>query len=118
MTFWRGHGFEIVVYLDDGICSIPADRAEVTSELIQNTLEQTGFVAHPVKSQWTPPFQVSWLGFDIDLLNGAIPVPKAKVEIITCLVGLTLKQVVLKARFLASIVGKIIALSQAVGPVA
>ena len=43
VKFWRGHGFKVVVYLDDGICSIPADRAEVASELIQNTLEQTGF---------------------------------------------------------------------------
>ena len=62
-------------------------------------------MAHPVKSQWTPSFEVSWLGFDIDLLNGAILVPKAKVEAITCLVGLAFKQEVFKARFLASIVG-------------
>ena len=117
VKFWRGHGFKVVVYLDDGICSIPADRAEAASEFIQNTLEQTGFVAHPVKSQWTPSFQVSWLGFDIDLLNGAILVPKAKVEAITCLVGWALKKEVLQAHFLASIVGKIIALSLAVGPV-
>ena len=118
VKFWRGHNFKVVVYLDDGICSIPADRAEVASELIQNTLEQTGFVAHPVKSQWTPSFQVLWLGFDIDLLNSAILVPKVKVEAITCLVGLALWQEVLDARFLASIVGKIISLSLAVGPVA
>ena len=101
-----------------GICSVPADRSEAASELIKNTLEQAGFVAHPVKSQWTPSFQVLWLGFDSDLLNGAILVPKAKVEAINSLLGLALKQGVLKARFLASIVGKIIALSLAVGPVA
>ena len=59
-----------------------------------------------------------WLNFDIDLLNGAILVPKAKVEAINSLLGLTLKQEVLKACFLASIVGKIIALSLAVGSVA
>ena len=37
VKFWRGHNFKVVVYLDDGIYSIPADRAEVASELIQNT---------------------------------------------------------------------------------
>ena len=50
MKFWRGHGFKVVVYLDDGIFSIPADRAEVASEQIQNILEQAGFVAYPVKA--------------------------------------------------------------------
>ena len=60
---------------------------------------------------------MSWLGFDIHLLNGAILVPKVKVEAITCLVGLALRQEVLEARFLASIVGKIISLSLAVSPV-
>ena len=118
VKFWRGHGLKVVIYLDDGICSVPADRAEAASELIKITLEQAGFVAHPVKSQWTPSFQVLWLGFDIDLLNGAILVPKVKVEAINSLLGLALKQGVLKACFLASIVGKIIALSLAVGPVA
>ena len=39
-----------MIYLDDGICFVPADRAEAASELIRNPLEQTGFVAHPVKS--------------------------------------------------------------------
>ena len=107
-----------MIYLDDGICSVPAGVAEAASELIKITLEQAGFVAHLVKSQWTPSFQVLWLGFDIDLLNGAILVPKAKVEAINSLLGLALKQGVLKARFLTSIVGKIIALSLAVGPVA
>ena len=66
---WRGHGLKVVIYLNDGICSVPADRAEAANELIKITLEQAGFVAHPVKSQWTPSYQVLWLGFDIDLLN-------------------------------------------------
>ena len=78
---------------------MPADRAEAAIELIKITLEQAGFVAHPVKSQWTPSFQVLWLGFDIDLLNGAILVPKAKVEAINSSLRLALKQEVLKARF-------------------
>ena len=36
------------MYLDDGICSVPSDRAEAGSELIKM---QAGFVDHPVKSQ-------------------------------------------------------------------
>ena len=108
-----------MIYLDDGICCVPADRAKDASELLKIiTLEQAGFVAHLAKSQWTPSFEVLWLGFHIDLLNGVILVPKAKVKAINNLVGLALKQEVLKERFLASIVGKIISLSLAVCPVA
>ena len=118
VKFWRGHGLRIVVYLDDGICSVQADKAVSTSQFIQNTLEQAGFVAHPAKCQWTPSYQVSWLGFDIDLLIGAITVPRLKVEAIQSLIASALEQVVVTARFLASIVGKIISLSLAVGPVA
>ena len=117
VKFWRGHGFRIVVYLDDGICSVQADRAEAASEFIQTTLDRAGFVAHPVKSQWTPAFEVSWLGFDIDLHKGSIVVPMVKVETIKSLVCSALKQGRLIARHLASIVGKIISLSLAVGPV-
>ena len=92
VKFWRGHGFRIVVYLDDGICSVQADRAEAASKFVQSTLDQAGLVAHPIKSKWTPSYQVFWLVFDIDLLGGAVLVPKVKVEAITSLVGSALKQ--------------------------
>ena len=62
-----------------------------------------------------PSYQVSWLGFDIDLLSGAILVPKLKMEAIINLIGSALKQEVLSACLLASIIGKIISLSLAVG---
>ena len=39
-----------MIYLDDGICFVPADRAEAASELIRNPLKHTGFVAYLVKS--------------------------------------------------------------------
>ena len=34
---WRGHGFRVVVYLDDGICSVEADRAEAASKFLQDS---------------------------------------------------------------------------------
>ena len=61
VKFWRGHGLRIVVYLGDGIYSVQADRAETTSEFVQSSLEQAGFVAHSIISQWTPSYQISWL---------------------------------------------------------
>ena len=61
VKFWRGYGLRIVVCLSDGIYSVQADRAETTSEFVQSSLEQAGFVAHSVKSQWTPSYQIFWL---------------------------------------------------------
>ena len=42
-----------------------------------------------IRRGWLPiqSYQVSWLGFDIDLLGGAVLVPKVKVEAITSLVS-------------------------------
>ena len=79
-----------MVYLDDGVHSVQADRAEAASKFVQNTLDQTGLVAHPIKSKWTPSYYVSWLGFDIDLLGGAVLI--SKVVAITSLVSSALKQ--------------------------
>ena len=57
VKYWQGHGHKVAVYLDDNICSVQADRAMAASKFIQDSLSKAGFVS----------FQVSWLGFDIDL---------------------------------------------------
>lgn len=59
-----------MIYLDDGICSVPSDRAESASELIKM---QAGFVAHPVKQCIILSGVV--VGLDIDL-NATILAPK------------------------------------------
>ena len=71
IKYWRGHGFKVVVYLDDGICSVPADCADAASQFIEDSLAAAGFMAHPVKYHWTPSVHLSWLGFNIDLSCGA-----------------------------------------------
>ena len=117
VKYWRGHGFKIVVYLDDSICSVEAERAEAASRFVQESLANAGFVAHPTKSQWVPSYQVSWLGFDINLEAGQIIVPTDKVHAFRSLVSSAIKTVVLPARHIARIIGKIISMSLAVGPV-
>ena len=54
MKYWRGHGHKVVVYSDDGICSVAAEKAEAASRFIQESLANAGFVVHPTKSQWAP----------------------------------------------------------------
>ena len=53
--FWRAKGLRILIYLDDGICAVTGcQAAQEASQLVQTTLQQAGFVAHPTKSVWQP----------------------------------------------------------------
>ena len=117
IKYWRGHGYKVVVYLDHGICSVHADQAVAASQFIQDSLAAAGFLAHPVKSHWEPSFQICWLGFDIDLSKSQIMVPDVKIKPLRELVSSAVTKVVLPARHIARVVGKIISLSIAVGPV-
>ena len=42
-------------------------------------LVKAGLVEHLAKCSWVPSQQSSWLGFDMDLSQGVISVPKEKV---------------------------------------
>ena len=61
---------------------------------------------------------MTWLGFDLDLSQGVVSVPTYKIETLKRqLVGLQCQHTAL-AKQIASIVGKIISMSIALGPVA
>ena len=57
------------------------------------------------------------MGFDIDLENGRVTVPPHKIECLKVLLKHLSSGLVVEAKQLASIIGKIIAMSLAVGPV-
>ena len=60
---------------------------------------------------------MTWLGFDIDLEKGVVEVPQSKIEAIHSQLKDAVTARVLPARSLASITGKLISLSIALGPV-
>ena len=63
---WRSKGLRIVVYLDDGICAVETEQQALrASGQVQDSLNQTGFVADEVKSSWSPPQKV------LGLLDGS-----------------------------------------------
>ena len=101
----------------DGICSVETERAETASRFVQESLANADFVAHPTKSHWSPSYQVTWLGFNIDLQLGQIIVPTGKVQAFQSLVAAAIKAVMLPACHIARIIGKIISLSLAMGPI-
>ena len=118
VRYWRGQGIRIVVYLDDGLgAATGKTEAANISKIVQSTLEQAGFVLNREKSVWQPTQRLQWLGFVIDMTLGQIEVPQAKISGLLDLLGKTAHATHVSARQLASIVGKIISMGLAVGPV-
>ena len=116
---WRGQGIRAIVYLDDGIVAAKGESsARGTSNKIQEDLEKAGFVVNIAKCEWEPSQVCTWLGFVINLSEGHIEVPQEKIDDLRSLIKEATQQTVHTARYIASIVGKIISMSIALGPVA
>ena len=119
VKYWRSQGLQAVVYLDDGIgASCGELKARKDSSRIQQDLDRAGFVANIAKCKWSPSQQCVWLGFEVDLHQDILSVPQEKINALKT----QLEQVALRprllAKVLASLAGKIIAMSIALGPVA
>ena len=89
--YWRALGICVLVYL--------------------------GFVVHPGKSIWNPVQSLIWLGFEVDLEVGQIWVPEHKIVALTNMFEQVRKTSRVSARVLASLLGKIISMGLAFGPV-
>ena len=116
--YWRKKGLRQIVYLDDGLCVVAGeDKALEASALVKSTLENAGFVANVKKSVWTPTQRLQWLGFVVDLSKGHIVVPCERLGALQRKLESVCKVETLCARQLASVIGTIISMSLAVGPV-
>ena len=115
---WRNQGLRVIIHLDDGIVAVQGREAtEGATAKVQSELRQAGLVEHPKKCNWTPVQCLMWLGFNIDLEKGVIGVPQPKIEAIHGQLEEAMAARVLPAMFLASITGKLILMSIALGPV-
>ena len=107
------------VYIDDGIAmGASFEQTAALCKLIRWTLYRAGFVLNEEKSRLLPSKCVRWLGFDIDLSKGCIMVPSDKVAKLKKCLAEALESKQMPAKVLASLIGKIIALGLAIGPVA
>ena len=114
----EGQGLRVVVYLDDGIVAVSGEQeAQRASAQVQEDLGNEGFVKNKVKCSWTPSQQSTWLGFELDLQQGRIKVPKTKIDAPQSLLKDALSKCCLPAKTISSITGKIIAMSPGLGPV-
>ena len=119
VRLWRGKGCKAILYLDDGICAVEGEREAVrVSTWVRDTLEKAGFVANEAKCTWTPTHRLQWLGFNVDLEQGELSVPEKKLSMLKSLLRCAVTRQCISAKSLASIIGRIISMGLALGPVA
>lgn len=111
----RSQGIRIVVY---GIVVVPTfEQAMAVSNTVKDILSQAGFVVNTEKSRLLPSKVGTWLGFDIDLGEGKLFIPKPNVEWLKAQLRVAVGSDYLHAKVLASIIGKIISMGLATGSV-
>ena len=119
VRLWRNKGFKSVLYLDDGVFAVHGEKeASKASQFVQDTLVKAGLLTNEEKSVWVPSPVIAWLGFIIDLQQGCVLVPDAKLAKLQSILQATCKLAVISARSLASLIGKILSMGMALGPVA
>ena len=118
IKYWGGLGLRAVVYLDDGIVAVKGyDRAVQQSKRVRSDLASAGLIANDLKSQWIPARCIIWLGFELDLEQGWLRIPESKLQMLQNQLSKKDGLQPIPAKALASIIGKIVALSPAMGPV-
>ena len=119
MKRWRSHGLRAIVYIDDGICVASTEaESKAVCDFIVEDLHRARSVLNLEKSALEPTQIGRWLGFTIDLDSGAFLVREEKISKLRSSVTSMVAAGSCSARQLASVVGQIISMSLAIGPVA
>ena len=114
VNYWRGKGFKIIMYLDDGLGGATCyEEALSTSKIIKSDLEQFGFHIAQEKCIWTPVQKLDWLGFTWNFTEGTLRITTKRIEKLKDFLASLIEKynsgiVLFKVRFIASIVGQII----------
>ena len=118
VKYWRSRGLRTVLYLDDGIVAVKGkENADRESSLVRQDLTKAGLIANDAKSQWTPVKKLTWLGFEIEIERGILSVPEQKLSNLTSQLRKANEVQVVPATVLASIIGKVLSMALALGPV-
>ena len=118
VKYWRAQGLRALVYLDDGIVAVAGkENVERVSEKVREDLVKAGLMENTAKCSWKPSQQIKWLGFELNLLQGQIVVPEEKISSPKAQLRKAADSQGLSARQLANIIGKIISMSLAIGPI-
>ena len=76
VRYCRQQGVRVILYLDDGIVAEKSkEQALDTGSMVQRDLRRAGFVTNIAKCKWQSARPCTWLGFEVDLVQGSISVP-------------------------------------------
>ena len=99
-----------VIYVDNGIVAVEGEHSvQHVSMVIQKDLQDAGFNTEEA---------CNVVRIDINLESAQLTVPKFKIEALQSQIQHALTHMLLTARKVASIIGKIIAMFLALGPIA
>ncbi len=114
---WRALGIPSVVYLDDGILTLPSQvSCSYASSLVQKDLAEAGFFVQPSKCVFEPTQVLEWIGVIINLRNFTIKIPERRIQ--ACLEGIRgilRRKGWTTARSLAAVTGRIVSMSIVLG---
>ena len=123
VTYLRDQGLKVIMYLDDGIGGAKeVGKAHLCSLTVRKCLISAGFLIAEEKCNWVPSHLATWLGLVWNMKKGVVYVTERRLSKLLD----TLKVIIAKlgkgeikvtARFLASIIGQIISMQGAMGPV-
>ena len=117
---WRSKGIRAIIYIDNGICAASSiQEAEWHSAVtvLQADLEGAGFVLNFSKSRLAPHRVGEWLGFTVDQSRGCFIVPDDKITRLKNSLSSVLLAYRVSVRAVASIVGQVMSMSLALGPI-
>ena len=111
-------GLKAIIYIDDGTIAVKGeDNAKRESFMVRIDLESAGFVVNIEKLHWEPSKSLEWLGLRIDLALGVFSVPDRNIEELQALLRSLSDCRIVPAYQLASLIGKIMSMSLALGTV-
>ena len=112
-------GIRAVVYIDDGIVPVESESQRLRhEEIVLSDLEEAGFLLSIDKCCLKPCQIGEWLGFIIDLVQGQFRVPEQKLEKLKSSIRSVSHLERIPVRALASVVGQIMSMALALGPIA
>ena len=111
-------GLQIIIYLDDGILAVAGRQVtKKVGDRVRQDLARAGLVENISKSKWEPSREITWLGFDLNLEEGRISISPGKIVLLISMLQSALNSRQIKAKLLASIIGKIISMALGLGNV-
>ncbi|XP_062621080.1 uncharacterized protein LOC134282689 [Saccostrea cucullata] len=117
---WRSEGKTILMYLDDGFgCHCEYEKACEMSRQVHADIVSSGFVPKAEKSMWVPCQIIEFLGICLNCEQGTIHVPTRRLEKVSDTIlkieYFLSRNLPVKVRRIASLVGQIISMSVVIG---